>query len=764
MPANDAKRKEKKKDKKAKKHKKSKKPKKEKRRQRNEGGEGEASLDRQRITMSKGEDETNSIDQMNFHGKSQNESGNNRPADEVKVAAESVSDDAGANAESVTVNEESQALGKVKTSSSALMAKSQPMDDGSSEVFADSSDEDSLGDLSARNEHDSMSSRGYPDRTMSSTNAALSKPLVGDADPEVIWADEELDLDKAGRGASRQMPLGGEASIIDAGEPGRCEMRNEDTILDSFEEEEKAFADDSDSDGDVSSRNPNDSFSSWSSPRRGVIATDEALSSAFSDDGEEEVVWADDEVIVGESLTSGALGKESSVTLQKAETRHMDSPREVNKEDKSAPSDYNDSKKKPKKDKKKSKTKKDKDKKKKRRSRRVDENSAAAAVTTQPTDDEIRVFPGNTAPSTPPRTPKSPDAILKAKSLMEGRVYSLNSSFDVEKDEVGGDFSVAKVASEEFEGGKDTTEQKDHSLKKAAMCSDDDAVFACGLAVVPDAEEIEGIAVHESQSLYSELLQSKAVQDDSVAFPTVTSLAARSSVSSLGRSEIEVPLASAELMLEDRSEDMVSHAMDSDSPVSLERPMETGKTVSKRWPEYVGRSSRRCLILSIITATIIITAAATGIAIALASKGPTPVEPTLPPSDARRSERLVAIEEAIRQHFGPNSPLDDPSSAQARSARWLAEEDPLLTFPLVTVKEVIRFKQRYALAVFAYSTSVEQWTNATGWLEPTEECTWPGLICDEEDRVVKFTTDIARKYSLLRDGLIIVNRSLPLPR
>lgn len=40
-----------------------------------------------------------------------------------------------------------------------------------------------------------------------------------------------------------------------------------------------------------------------------------------------------------------------------------------------------------------------------------------------------------------------------------------------------------------------------------------------------------------------------------------------------------------------------------------------------------------------------------------------------------------------------------------------------------------RIRQRFALAVFFFSTNGFNWTIKTSWLGPTDECAWYGLNC-----------------------------------
>lgn len=85
--------------------------------------------------------------------------------------------------------------------------------------------------------------------------------------------------------------------------------------------------------------------------------------------------------------------------------------------------------------------------------------------------------------------------------------------------------------------------------------------------------------------------------------------------------------------------------------------------------------------------------------------------------------------------------LEDPSTPQGQAFDYMTNSDPLMpnvcTFPTID--------QRYGLATFYFSTNGDSWTENTGWLGPTQECDWFGVLCLTGVNVVDL---ILRKYSI----------------
>ena len=72
------------------------------------------------------------------------------------------------------------------------------------------------------------------------------------------------------------------------------------------------------------------------------------------------------------------------------------------------------------------------------------------------------------------------------------------------------------------------------------------------------------------------------------------------------------------------------------------------------------------------------------------------------------------------------SALDDDTLPQGKAFQWICN-DPFSS-PLVG-NDNDRIIQRYALAVFYYSTNGDNWKINSGWLSDSDECTtfWKGI-------------------------------------
>jgi hypothetical protein len=117
---------------------------------------------------------------------------------------------------------------------------------------------------------------------------------------------------------------------------------------------------------------------------------------------------------------------------------------------------------------------------------------------------------------------------------------------------------------------------------------------------------------------------------------------------------------------------------------------------------------------------------------AATAPSPSPMELSLPPT----TERFSDICQEILTHFeSPTLKQDlmNPESPQYRAALWMAEEDEhptmaSLSYPLnQTDLELLRFRQRYALVTFYYSTSTgdKEWKDQCNFLMPSlHVCDW----------------------------------------
>tara|TARA_B110001450_G_C17309049_1_gene354693 strand:+ start:182 stop:496 length:315 start_codon:yes stop_codon:yes gene_type:complete len=78
-----------------------------------------------------------------------------------------------------------------------------------------------------------------------------------------------------------------------------------------------------------------------------------------------------------------------------------------------------------------------------------------------------------------------------------------------------------------------------------------------------------------------------------------------------------------------------------------------------------------------------------------------------------------------------SSILEDPTTPQGIAFEWIMDNDLAQVDP----NSYLIVKQRYALAVFYHSTNGDDWLNADGWLSDSNECSWAGIECDEDNLV-----------------------------
>jgi hypothetical protein len=74
------------------------------------------------------------------------------------------------------------------------------------------------------------------------------------------------------------------------------------------------------------------------------------------------------------------------------------------------------------------------------------------------------------------------------------------------------------------------------------------------------------------------------------------------------------------------------------------------------------------------------------------------------------------------------------SHPEEKALHWIVTEDPLR---LSAPQDLLRIRQRYALlTLWYYNMPSNPWVNMTGWLDSEDECTWAGILCDNETNVV----------------------------
>jgi len=121
------------------------------------------------------------------------------------------------------------------------------------------------------------------------------------------------------------------------------------------------------------------------------------------------------------------------------------------------------------------------------------------------------------------------------------------------------------------------------------------------------------------------------------------------------------------------------------------------------------------------------------------TKSPTPVpnkSPTGEPSRLQPSsgeciepnKRITILNKRLKKVSG-NS-INNIKIPQGQAAEWLFSVDSINQCdPTV--------EQRYALAVFYFSTNGDDWYKNTGWLTAESECTWFAIECDDLGRLTK---------------------------
>jgi hypothetical protein len=80
--------------------------------------------------------------------------------------------------------------------------------------------------------------------------------------------------------------------------------------------------------------------------------------------------------------------------------------------------------------------------------------------------------------------------------------------------------------------------------------------------------------------------------------------------------------------------------------------------------------------------------------------------------------------------------LDDAESPQSKAKEWMFHDDLLKLTPSATVSPE-RIAQRYALAVFYFSTNGTESWSSNNWLQG-DECSnmyWTGISCNEDNEV-----------------------------
>jgi hypothetical protein len=121
------------------------------------------------------------------------------------------------------------------------------------------------------------------------------------------------------------------------------------------------------------------------------------------------------------------------------------------------------------------------------------------------------------------------------------------------------------------------------------------------------------------------------------------------------------------------------------------------------------------IVSAVLMALLVVVGIVVGVTVGLDDDTTPQSEPTPSPT----SEHWESLQQLFQSvSFDGGAALNDTDSPQSRALSWLDENANLNDYP-----EWKRI-QRYALAVFYYSTRGEKWRESTGWLSDDDECTW----------------------------------------
>lgn len=133
--------------------------------------------------------------------------------------------------------------------------------------------------------------------------------------------------------------------------------------------------------------------------------------------------------------------------------------------------------------------------------------------------------------------------------------------------------------------------------------------------------------------------------------------------------------------------------------------------------------------------------------------------PTVPPGPPLACLEGTTREDYFLDLLSPittRSLLRDPTTPQGMAYDWLLNQDPVFAVDPCYYPTT---EQRYGLLTLYFSTNGAQWTNSSGWLGDSSECTWAGVVCGgngrrqlagSPGRVYKLDL---RKYDILCDRI-----------
>jgi hypothetical protein len=134
----------------------------------------------------------------------------------------------------------------------------------------------------------------------------------------------------------------------------------------------------------------------------------------------------------------------------------------------------------------------------------------------------------------------------------------------------------------------------------------------------------------------------------------------------------------------------------------------------KRW------LSRIVLTIFALVAVSVTLGVLLGLAAKNGSPSVSPISTTSPPQSPSPAPSVSAVDEFLSglPAYSLSQAYNNASSPQALALDWLRQD------PKFNEYESYRLHQRYALAVFFYSTNGTGWNGDGGWLSDENECNW----------------------------------------
>lgn len=121
--------------------------------------------------------------------------------------------------------------------------------------------------------------------------------------------------------------------------------------------------------------------------------------------------------------------------------------------------------------------------------------------------------------------------------------------------------------------------------------------------------------------------------------------------------------------------------------------------------------------------------------------------PTRPPtiSDLPRNE--AAVKYLTDLGLASKDALNDPSTPQAKATNWIADEDDFdIDIPEPSSSDS-RFTERWALAVFYYSTGGDDWRYKMKFLQPVDHCNWYDRFIDPTGNIIRQGVTECQKFA-----------------